>query len=155
MVKDGSVGIVHSQRSQTLALITTQLNDGASPTVRTVQCSLYRMGFGRRQPTRVPLLNARYGASRLAWAREHRDWNGEEWKRVAWSDESRFRLLNTNGRLRIWRQAHEAVDSVCQVRTVQGLELYMVVQSRPEEFFRGNVWDLWCVYQPPSIQFGT
>ncbi|GFU69450.1 hypothetical protein TNCV_2282191 [Trichonephila clavipes] len=43
-----------------------------------------------RQPTRVPLLNARHRAARLAWAREHRDWNLENWKRVAWSDESRF-----------------------------------------------------------------
>ncbi|GFU01995.1 transposable element Tc1 transposase [Trichonephila clavipes] len=32
----------------------------------------------------------------------------EDLKRVAWIDESRFRLLNADGRLRIWRQAHEA-----------------------------------------------
>ncbi|GFV80677.1 uncharacterized protein TNCV_4618391 [Trichonephila clavipes] len=40
--------IVRSQRSQTLAQITTQLIDGASHTVskRTVQRSLHRMGFG-------------------------------------------------------------------------------------------------------------
>jgi len=114
--------IVRSQRSQTLAQITTQLNDGASRTVsqRTVQRSLHRMGFGSRRPTRVPLLNARHRAARLAWAREHRDWSVEDWKRVAWSDESRFRLMNADGRLRIWRQAHEAMDPTCQVGTVQG-----------------------------------
>ncbi|GFY13578.1 transposable element Tcb2 transposase [Trichonephila clavipes] len=44
----------------------------------------------------------------------------EDWKRVAWSDESRFRLLNADGRLRIWCQAHEARDPACQVGTVQG-----------------------------------
>ncbi|GFW63731.1 HTH_Tnp_Tc3_2 domain-containing protein [Trichonephila clavipes] len=54
--------IVRRQRSQTLAQITTQLNDGASSTVskRTVQRSLHGMGFGSRRPTRVPLLNARH-----------------------------------------------------------------------------------------------
>ncbi|GFW64144.1 DDE_3 domain-containing protein [Trichonephila clavipes] len=31
-------------------------------------------------------------------------------KRVAWCDESRFRLLNANGRLRIRHQAHEVTD---------------------------------------------
>lgn len=114
--------IVRSQRSQTLAQITTQLNDGASRTVskRTVQRSLHRMGFGSRRPTRVPLLYTCHRAARLAWAREHRDWSVEDWKRVAWSDESRFRLLNADGRLRIWRQAHEAMDPACQAGTVQG-----------------------------------
>ncbi|GFX34331.1 HTH_Tnp_Tc3_2 domain-containing protein [Trichonephila clavipes] len=54
--------IVRGQRSQTLALITTQLNGGASRTVskRTKQSSLQRMGFGSRRPTRVPLLDARH-----------------------------------------------------------------------------------------------
>ncbi|GFS66771.1 hypothetical protein TNCV_229941 [Trichonephila clavipes] len=37
-----------------------------------------------------------------------------DWKRVAWSYESRVRL-NVNGRLRIWRQAHEAMDPACQI----------------------------------------
>ncbi|GFU17499.1 transposable element Tc1 transposase [Trichonephila clavipes] len=67
-----------------------------------------------RQPTRVPLVNARHRAACLARARQHRDW-----KRVAWSDESRFRLLNSNGRLRIWRRAHEKMDSACQFGTIQ------------------------------------
>ncbi|GFX43804.1 transposable element Tcb2 transposase [Trichonephila clavipes] len=35
------------------------------------------------------------------------------------SDESQFLLLNADGRLRIWRQAHEAMDPACQVVTVQ------------------------------------
>ncbi|GFV82146.1 HTH_Tnp_Tc3_2 domain-containing protein [Trichonephila clavipes] len=54
--------IVRSQRSQTLAQITTHLNDGASRKVSkwTVQRSLPRMGFGSRRSTRVPLLNARH-----------------------------------------------------------------------------------------------
>ncbi|GFV70626.1 transposable element Tcb2 transposase [Trichonephila clavipes] len=68
------------------------------------------MGFGSHRPTRVLLLNARHRTARLACAREHRDWSVEDWKRVAWSDESQFRILNTEGRLRIGRQAHEATN---------------------------------------------
>ncbi|GFT68518.1 transposable element Tcb2 transposase [Trichonephila clavipes] len=41
-------------------------------------------------------------------------------KRVAWSDESRFRLLNANEKLKIWRHDHEAMDAACQVGAVQG-----------------------------------
>ncbi|GFW88870.1 HTH_Tnp_Tc3_2 domain-containing protein [Trichonephila clavipes] len=98
------------------------LNDGASRKLskRTVQRSLHCKGLWGDRPTRVLLLNARHRAARLAWSREYRDWSVVDWKRVAWSDESRFRLLNADGRLRIWRQAHEAMDAVCQIGTVQG-----------------------------------
>ncbi|GFS91922.1 HTH_Tnp_Tc3_2 domain-containing protein [Trichonephila clavipes] len=63
--------IVLSQRRQTLAQISNQLNDGASRTVskRTVQLSLHGMGFGSPRSTTVLLLNARHGVARLSWAR--------------------------------------------------------------------------------------
>ncbi|GFU71186.1 HTH_Tnp_Tc3_2 domain-containing protein [Trichonephila clavipes] len=82
--------IVRSQRSQTLAQITIQLNDGAIRTVskRTVQSSLHCMGFGSLRPTRVPLFNARHRVTRLAWVREQRGWSVEDWKRVSWNEES-------------------------------------------------------------------
>ncbi|GFW51393.1 HTH_Tnp_Tc3_2 domain-containing protein [Trichonephila clavipes] len=76
-----------------MPIVLTQLNDGATRTASkwTVQLSLQRMGFGSRQPTRGLLLNARHRAAHLAWAREHKDRSVEDyWKRVAWSDESRF-----------------------------------------------------------------
>ncbi|GFW05520.1 HTH_Tnp_Tc3_2 domain-containing protein [Trichonephila clavipes] len=45
--------VVRSQRSQTLAQITTHLKGGASRTVSkwSVQSSLQRVGFGSRRPT--------------------------------------------------------------------------------------------------------
>ncbi|GFU71082.1 epidermal growth factor-like protein 8 [Trichonephila clavipes] len=49
--------------------------------------------------------SACHRAVRLAWAKDHRDW----------SDESRFRILNIDGKLGIWRQTHEAMDPACQV----------------------------------------
>ncbi|GFT79010.1 transposable element Tc1 transposase [Trichonephila clavipes] len=90
------------------------MNASRTVSKRTVQLSFHRMDLGSLRPSRVPSLTARHWASRLAWAREHRDWSIEDRKRVAWSDESRFRLLNANGRLRKWRQAHEAMAPACQ-----------------------------------------
>ncbi|GFW54355.1 mariner Mos1 transposase [Trichonephila clavipes] len=60
--------IVGSQRSQTLAQITIQLNDDANHTASnlTVQRSLHRTGFGSHRPTRVPLHNAPHPDARLA-----------------------------------------------------------------------------------------
>ncbi|GFT89776.1 transposable element Tcb2 transposase [Trichonephila clavipes] len=87
---------------------------------RTVQRSLHRVGFRSHRPTRVPLLNARHRAAHLAWTRQHRDWSVEDWKQIAWNDESGFQLLNADGRLRIWCESHEAMDFAYQIGTVQG-----------------------------------
>jgi len=34
----------------------------------------------------------------------------ENWKNVAWSDESQFLLRHLDGRVRIWDKQHESMD---------------------------------------------
>ena len=46
--------------------------------------------FGARRPIKRPLLTIRHKTDRLQWARDHMGWNIRSWKRVHWSDESRF-----------------------------------------------------------------
>ncbi|GFV40805.1 transposable element Tc1 transposase [Trichonephila clavipes] len=86
------------------------------------------MGFGSRQLTRVPLLNACHRAALFAWARKCRDWNVEDWKRLAWCDESRFRIINANGNLRIWPSVR-VPTSLNEIRYVDmlGTHLHAVV----------------------------
>ncbi len=40
-------------------------------------------------------------------------------KNVAWSDESRFLLRHSDGRVRIWRKEDESRDPCCLVSMVQ------------------------------------
>ncbi|GBN67749.1 hypothetical protein AVEN_44669-1 [Araneus ventricosus] len=61
------------------------------------------MGLCSSRPTLVSLLTKRHDQLRLQWAREHRDWAMDEWKRVAWSDESRFLIHHVDGRVRVRR----------------------------------------------------
>ncbi|GBM98318.1 Transposable element Tc1 transposase [Araneus ventricosus] len=56
-----------------------------------------------RRPTRVPLLTKLHHQLRLQWAREHRDWTMDEWKRFVWSDESRFLIHHVDARVRVRR----------------------------------------------------
>ncbi|GBN71600.1 hypothetical protein AVEN_44011-1 [Araneus ventricosus] len=58
------------------------------------------MGLCSRRPIRVPLLTKRHHQLRLQWAREHRDWTMDEWKRAAWSYKSRFLIHHVDGRIR-------------------------------------------------------
>lgn len=113
--------IISSNRQVTLREMTAEINVSRTTNVcvRTVQRNVTSMGYGSRRPTRVPLLDARHRLQRLSWARDHIGWTLDDWKTVAWSDESRFRLVRADGRVRVWRRPHEAMDPSCQQGTVQ------------------------------------
>ncbi|GBN75542.1 hypothetical protein AVEN_185224-1 [Araneus ventricosus] len=69
--------------------------------MRTVRRTVINMGSQSRRPTRVPLLTALHKALLLSWARQHYHWTADDWKHVAWSDESRFQLYLTDARVRV------------------------------------------------------
>ncbi len=56
---------------------------------------------------------------RLQFAQAHQNWTIEDWKNVAWSDESSFLLWHSDGRVRIWRKGHESINPSCLVSMVQ------------------------------------
>ncbi len=87
---------------------------------RTTRWTLKQMGYSSRRPHRVPLLSAKNRKRRLQFTQAHQNWTKEDWKNVAWSDESRFLLRShSDGRVRIWRKEHESMDPSCLVSTVQ------------------------------------
>ncbi|GFU30722.1 transposable element Tcb2 transposase [Trichonephila clavipes] len=51
----------------------------------------------------VPLTPA-HRRRRSVWCREHRNWRDNEWRRVLFTDESRFSLSNDSHRILIWRE---------------------------------------------------
>ncbi|GBM51158.1 hypothetical protein AVEN_2507-1 [Araneus ventricosus] len=108
--------LLKQNRCQTVAQLTAQYNAGPSTNVseHTVQRTLLDMGLCSRRPTRVPLLTKRHRQLRLQWAREHRDWTTDEWKRVTWSDESRFLIHHVDGRVRVRRLPGEQLPPLVQ-----------------------------------------
>ncbi len=77
------------------------------------------MGYSSRRPHRVPLLSAKNRKRRLQFTQAPQNWTKEDWKNVAWSDESRFLMRHSNGWVRIWCKEHENMDPSCLVSTVQ------------------------------------
>jgi len=66
---------------------------------------LRRMGYNSRRPHRVPLISTTNRKKRLQFARDHHNWKVEDWKNVAWSDESQFLLKHSEfgvNRMRTW-----------------------------------------------------
>ncbi len=93
---------------------------------RTTRRTLKQMGSSSRRPDRVPLLSANNRKRRLQFTQLHQNWTIEDWKNIAWSDESRFLLRHSDGRVRIWRKAHESMDPSCLVSMVQTVGGVMV-----------------------------
>ena len=69
---------------------------------RTVRNRLKSAGLKR------PLLADWHLRSRLAWCLARRGWNLRTWRKIHWSDESRFLLHVTDGRMRVWRHKNTA-----------------------------------------------
>ncbi len=105
----------------TVTQITTRYNQGMQNTIseRTTHRTLKQMGYSSRRTHWVTLLSAKNRKRKLQFAHAQQNWTIEDWKNVAWSDESWFLLRHSDGRVRIWRKEHESMDPSCLVSTVQ------------------------------------
>jgi hypothetical protein len=45
--------------------------------------------------------------ARMHFAQEHHNWQIRHWRRIMFTDESRFALCSNDGRVRVWRRAGE------------------------------------------------
>ncbi len=104
--------LVGNDRKGKVTQITTRYNQGMQNTISepTTRRILKQMGYSSRRPHWVPLLSAKNRKQRLKFAKAHQNWTIEDWKNVTWSDESRFLLRHSDGRVRIWRKEHESMD---------------------------------------------
>ncbi len=86
--------LVRNDRKATVTQITTRYNQGMQNSIseRTTRRTLKQMGCSSRRPHRVLLLSVKNRKRRLQFTQAHQNWAIEDWKNVAWSDESRFLL---------------------------------------------------------------
>ncbi len=105
--------LVRDDRKETVTQINTRYNQGMQNTIseHTTHRTLKQMDYSSRRPHRVPLLSDKNRKRRLQFTQARQNWTIEDWKNVAWSDES--------GRVRIWRKEHESMDPSCLVSMVQ------------------------------------
>ncbi len=113
--------LVRDDRKTTVTQISTRYNQGLQNTIseRTTHRTLKQMCSSSRRTHRVPLLSDKNRKRRIQFTQAHQNWTIEDWKNVAWSDESRFLLQHWDGRVRVWRKEHESMDPSCLVSTVQ------------------------------------
>ncbi len=113
--------LVRDDRMATVTQIATRYNQGMQNTIseHTTRRTLKQMGYSSRRPHRVTLLTAKNRKRRLQFTQAQQNYKIEDWKNVPWSDESRFLLRHSDGRVRIWRKEHKSMDPSCLVSMVQ------------------------------------
>ena len=74
---------------------------------QTIRNRLHEGGLRAHRPVAGPVLTAQHLGARLAFAREHQNWQVLHWCLVLFTDESRFTLSTCDGRERVWRRQGE------------------------------------------------
>lgn len=74
---------------------------------QTVRNRLYEVNLRSRRPVKVPKLQRHHRRMRVQFGRDHLNWQLRHWRRVMFTDESRFFLSGNDGRLRVWRRRGE------------------------------------------------
>ncbi|GFV95483.1 transposable element Tcb2 transposase [Trichonephila clavipes] len=79
----------------------------------------HRYGLSELKSHSCTLVDCTTQSFTLRLYRQQRHWAFDDWKHVAWYNESRFQLKRADGRVRVWRQPYESIDPTCQQGTVQ------------------------------------
>ena len=91
---------------------------GENVSARTVRNRLNAASLYSRRPVQKPKLSPCHVFTRLAWAMARCHFRQQQWSRIAFTDESRFRLFPTDGRVRVWRPPNERHSSSYTMDTV-------------------------------------
>ncbi len=96
-ISEGKHLIISSKRNRrkTAPELTTEMNSNRQHPVSltTVKRRLLSAGLRGCVAVKKPLLNKANKLKRLHWAKQHKDWTLEDWKKVLWTDESKFELF--------------------------------------------------------------
>jgi hypothetical protein len=77
---------------------------GGHISTRTVNRRFHHQGMRARRPIERPKFTLRHRHARVNWSHDHLGWTIRTWRQVHCSDESRFLLRPTDGRVRVWCQ---------------------------------------------------
>lgn len=75
------------------------VSEGTRCSVRTIRRRLCMFGLYGRHAVKKPLLSLKNRRARLRFADDHAGWTGAQWKNVIFSDESKFQIFGSDGKI--------------------------------------------------------
>lgn len=103
------VRMLKKKETQTATSISKALKTSHNIQVsrKTVARSLKLSGYACRIKKKKPKLTDKHKKARLAFAKKYESWTSDDWRKVVWSDESKFNLLNSDGKEYYWTNRPE------------------------------------------------
>jgi transposase len=108
--------VVEGNRRQTLSDITLSVNGALSIPAhpRTIRHTLDKhLDMHSRVAAKKPFLKDSHKRERLAWARTHKGWDMELWKKIIWTDESSVEIGKQSRQVMVWRRPGERYSQNC------------------------------------------
>ncbi|KAJ8876176.1 hypothetical protein PR048_024085 [Dryococelus australis] len=94
---------------------------GVLVSIGTLRTEAHRLGYFGRAAAHKPHITTSNKARRLRrclrWCLDRRNWTIKQWKWVLWSDESRFTLFRSDGRVWVWHLPGERLLLECIMPT--------------------------------------
>ena len=105
-----------------LRMLTHVFNQGKENCVseKTISRYLHQMGYWARNACPKPLISATNTSKRLAYYHSYKSWKSNNWGNVIFSDESKFNLHSSDGRIKVWRKKNERYLDECTKKTIKG-----------------------------------
>lgn len=75
----------------------------------TIRRTLNREGYNARNPRRKPYISTVNRQKRLAFAQKYVAYPETFWKRVLYTDESKYNIFGSDGKRRVWRKENTAL----------------------------------------------
>ena len=110
---------VDRRKSASSVKIVIESELGITISQQTVRRRLHEIGLKGRITRKKPYVNKINRGKRLEYAKAYREKPLSYWDNVLWTDESKFNLFGSDGKVMVWRTPKEELDPKCTVPTVK------------------------------------
>ncbi len=111
-----------SNKTNTVEKLTKTLNErnGTKISRQSLSRELHNAGMRAKMKKKKPAISEKNRKERLAFAKSHKDWTVDDWKRVVFSDESKINRFGSDGLKWTWVRDNEPLQPRSVIPTVKG-----------------------------------
>jgi len=106
------INLITSRRCSSAVEVQNHLQEQENINISapTIRCILRNDGLVSRVKRKKPYLSKKHQKRRLDFARKYENWTINDWSKVIWSDESKFKVFGSDGKQYYWKRPEESLN---------------------------------------------